>query len=286
MSEIRKIPFILEPPHGRAFSADACFIPDRKPKPVVVFVHGFKGFKDWGYWNLLADYFAGQGFVFVKLNLSHNGATTESNDLVDMEAFGNNNFSLEMTDLGVLLDYLTGESCSFREEIDPEQIGIIGHSRGGGLVLLKAREDARIKAVATWASVSHMNPGWGEEVIARWQQEGVIYNLNTRTQAQMPLYYQLYEDYAANPDRFDVKQATAALKQPLLIVHGAQDPVVPVSRAYELLEQKPDAEVYIVPGADHSFGGSHPYSKTELPADALKAAEKTVSFFRKNLNNG
>ena len=32
-------------------------LPSGQPKPVVVFVHGFKGFKDWGHFNVLADYF-------------------------------------------------------------------------------------------------------------------------------------------------------------------------------------------------------------------------------------
>lgn len=286
MTAIQKFSFILTPPHGRAFSADATLVPDKQLKPVVIFVHGFKGFKDWGYWHLLAAYFAQQGFVFIKLNLSHNGATTESTDLVDMEAFGNNNFSIELTDLDTLLNYLSSGDSPFKAEMNPEKLGIIGHSRGGGLVLLKAQEDDRIKAVATWAGVSHLNPGWGEDVLSKWKQEGVLYNLNTRTQVQMPLYYQLYEDFAANANRFDVGKATAALTQPLLIVHGDRDPVVPVERAHELQKQKPEAEVYIVPEADHTFGGSHPYANPELPAHALAAATKTVSFFRKNLNHG
>jgi pimeloyl-ACP methyl ester carboxylesterase len=280
---MQKTTFILTPPHGRSFSADATYLADSKPKPLVIFVHGFKGFKDWGCWNLLADFFAEAGFVFVKLNLSHNGATTTSNDLVDMEAFGNNNFSKEMTDLEVLLDYFSLEDCTFKTEIDAAKIGIIGHSRGGGLVLLKAAEDSRIKVVATWAAVSSMNPGFNPEVIEEWEKEGVIHNLNTRTNVQMPLYYQLYEDFQANKDRFDVKKAAATLSQPLLIVHGDQDPVVAVEKAYELQNAQPNSEVVTIPGANHAFGGSHPYFETSLPSDLKKVAEKTVAFFRKNL---
>jgi dienelactone hydrolase len=188
-----------------------------------------------------------------------------------------------MTDLDVLLDYLTSEECSFKNETDTTKIGIIGHSRGGGLVLLKATEDTRIKAVATWAAVSNMNPGFNEEVLEKWQKEGVIHNLNTRTNVRMPLYYQLYEDFMVNKDRFDVKKAAASLKQPLLIVHGDQDAVVAVEKAYELQNAQPKAELEIIPGANHAFGGSHPYSEASLPEDLEKVAEKTVAFFRKNL---
>ena len=65
-------------------------------KGVVVFCHGFKGFKDWGHFNKVSEMFANAGFVFVKFNFSHNGTSPESpSDFVDLEAFGNNNFSIE-----------------------------------------------------------------------------------------------------------------------------------------------------------------------------------------------
>lgn len=283
MLQVQKTAFTLMPPHGRPFSADATFLADNQPKPVVIFVHGFKGFKDWGYWNLLAQYFAEHHFAFVKLNLSHNGTTPQNDaDLHDMEAFGNNNFSKELTDLETLLNYLHAPDCPFKPELNLEAIHLIGHSRGGGLVLLYAASEPRIKALATWASVSNLNPGYGPEVLEKWKTEGVLYNLNTRTNLQMPLYYQLYEDYAANPERFDVARATAALKQPLLIVHGDSDAVVPLSKAHELKASKPEAAIFILAGADHSFGGSHPYLKAAMPDHALQAAQKTAAFFRGN----
>jgi hypothetical protein len=58
MASSQKIDFVLESGHGnRPFSVDARLQMTNKPKPVVVFVHGFKGFKDWGHFNLLADHF-------------------------------------------------------------------------------------------------------------------------------------------------------------------------------------------------------------------------------------
>ena len=104
MPEVQKTTFILTPPHGRKTSADARFLANDQPKPVVIFVHGFKGFKDWGYWNLLATYFAEQQFTCVKLNLSHNGSTLTEDDVLDLEAFGQNNFSIELADVEALLN--------------------------------------------------------------------------------------------------------------------------------------------------------------------------------------
>jgi len=130
-----------------------------------------------------------------------------------------------------------------------------------------------------------MNPGFDEKTIAKWKTDGVLYNLNTRTNMQMPLYYQLYEDFKANEKRFNVGLAASELEQPLLLIHGDQDPVVPVSRAYELKEKQPAAELFIMEGANHTFGGSHPFTCSGLPAAMLQAASKTVAFFRKNLRH-
>ncbi|RPD45220.1 alpha/beta fold hydrolase [Hymenobacter sediminis] len=273
---------LASPLHARPFAADLRYVPTGQPKPIVVFVHGFKGFKDWGHFNILADWFAQQGVVFVKLNLSHNGLVVDgTGDLEDLEAFGRNNFSLELNDIGTLLDYLhqADETQLPRTEMDLTRLALIGHSRGGGLVLLKAAEDVRVKAVVTWAAINNVNPGWTEELMQHWQQQGVYYVENSRTKQQLPLYFQIVEDYHQNRLRLDIPHnVRRKLRQPLLILHGDQDETVPVQRAHELKSWKPEAELAILPGVTHNFGGSHPWPSPELPTQALTAAEVTMEF--------
>ena len=274
--------------HGRPFAADATYQADQTTptaKPIVVFVHGFKGFKDWGHFPLLAQFFAEQGFVFIKLNLSHNGVVVGgTGDLEDMEAFGHNNFSHELNDLGQLLDALhqPGATPLPAAELNLSRIYLIGHSRGGGLVLAKAAEDPRITAVATWSAVANLTPPWSGEVLEKWQREKVIYIPNSRTGQQLPLYYQIAEDYYANQARFDLATLVPQLRQPLLIVHGDPDETVPLSAAEALLARKPDAELFVVPGAGHQFGGSHPWASAELPPLAKLVAERTAAFFQQH----
>lgn len=272
--------------HTRPFAADAHYVPDGRPKPVVVFVHGFKGFKDWGHFNVLADWFARQGFVFVKLNLSHNGVVVGgTGDLEDLEAFGQNNFSLELDDIGTLLDHLESSTSPLpATETDLTCLALIGHSRGGGLVLLKAAEDARVKAVVTWAAINNINPGWPDELMQHWQQHGVYHVENSRTKQQLPLYYQIVEDYHANRLRLDIPHIVRRkLHKPVLVVHGDQDETVPVQRAHELKDWKPEAELVVLPSVTHNFGGGHPWPNQELPAEAQQAAEATVAFLRRVL---
>ncbi|MGZ5283277.1 MAG: alpha/beta hydrolase family protein, partial [Bacteroidia bacterium] len=63
---------------GRTILTDIFYKKTSKPKPVIIFVHGFKGFKDWGAFNEIAEWYARQGFIFVKFNFSHNGTTPEN----------------------------------------------------------------------------------------------------------------------------------------------------------------------------------------------------------------
>ena len=274
--------------HGRPFAADATYQAGPAApaaKPIVVFVHGFKGFKDWGHFPLLGRFFAEQGFVFIKLNLSHNGVVVGgTGDLEDLEAFGQNNFSHELNDLGQLLDALhePGATPLPAAELDLSCIYLIGHSRGGGLVLAKAAEGQRITAVATWAAVASLAPPWPAEMLAQWQREGVIYVPNARTGQQLPLYHQIAEDYRAHQPRLDLAQLVPQLRQPLLIVHGDLDETVPLGAADTLLACKPEAELFIVPEAGHQFGGRHPWPEAELPPLARLVAERTAAFFRQH----
>lgn len=48
----------LEGKHKKPILTDAFFIENQKPKPIAIFCHGYKGFKDWGAWNLMARAFA------------------------------------------------------------------------------------------------------------------------------------------------------------------------------------------------------------------------------------
>lgn len=269
--------------HGdKQIAYDVRYLPDQSPKPVVVFVHGFKGFKDWGYFNLLADAFAYAGFIFIKLNLSHNGTTPEHPvDFVDLEAFGHNNFNIEMDDLGVLLNHLHHPEFGIpTQEIDLNRLSLIGHSRGGALVLLKAYEDTRIKNVITLAAVTDLEERWPKPVLEAWNKAGVEYIENSRTGQQMPLYYQIVENYFANRNRLHVPTAIKNLDASLLAFHGTEDETVPVSMAESIRDWNPNAEVELIGGANHTFGGAHPYPENELPEAVQHIVNKSVRFLK------
>jgi len=71
--------------------------------PCLIFVHGFKGFKDWGFWPYSGNYFAERGFFILTFNFSHNGIGENLTEFTELEKFANNTFSLELEDLNEII---------------------------------------------------------------------------------------------------------------------------------------------------------------------------------------
>ena len=147
---------------GRPITLDIFFDTHTGKLPVVIYAHGFNGFKDWGNFDLVAQKFAREGFVFVKFNFSHNGTTPgQPDEFADLDAFGKNNYSKELADLRSVTNWVFDAANPYRDAIDVERIYSIGHSRGGGISILYAAEDTRVRKLVTWASVSECKTPWG-----------------------------------------------------------------------------------------------------------------------------
>ncbi len=266
--------------HHRPILLDTYSLSKFSKKPILILAHGFKGFKDWGHWHLIAEIFAANGFFFLKFNFSHNGTTPEQPlEFADLEAFGQNNYSKEESDLDVVLEWLINND---NDEYDINNITLIGHSRGGGLAIAKAARDERIHRLITWAAVNEL--GFAKrhpDAIKEWKEKGVYYVLNGRTKQQMPLYYQLHEDIEKNADLFDVEKAAKNMDKPWLIVHGTKDKAVDVEVAKILHQWNPNSDIEIIEDADHVFGGKHPYTDNILPIHSLMLTILCLQFLDK-----
>lgn len=250
-------------------------------KPVIVFSHGFKGFKDWGSFNLMAEYFAERGFVFVKFNFSHNGGTVENPiDFPDLEAFGNNTYTKELDDLGIVIDFIENNDIIKPPEIDTNKIYLLGHSRGGGISILKTNEDPRVKKLATLASVSNYGSRFPKgDRLKAWEEIGVEYVMNSRTKQQMPMNFELYRDFKANESRLDILKAANRLSVPFLILHGEKDPTVSIKDANQLHSRCKHSEMKIHPTADHTFNVSHPWTSNKPSQELQWALDQLIDFY-------
>ncbi|MDV7697733.1 alpha/beta hydrolase [Chryseobacterium soli] len=270
---------LISNPETKDFLADAYYPETDEKLPLVIFVHGYKGYKDWGAWDLMAEKFARAGFFFVKFNFSHNGTTVENpHDFADLEAFGNNNYSKEMSDLKVVIDHFYQDP-----KVDGQKIVLIGHSRGGGISIITTADDERINGLITLASVDTLERFPKDEALESWKQKGVYYVVNGRTKQEMPHYYQFYQDFEKDIHRFDVERATEMAKAHVLIVHGTNDESVSVKSAEHLHLLHPNSELFLVENANHTFGAKEPWEEKELPKDLDVVTEKCIEFITEKM---
>lgn len=272
---------ILKDANKKPILYDLYYKESKEPIPMAIFCHGYKGFKDWGAWHLVAEAFAEAGFCFLKFNFSHNGGTVDQPiDFPDLDAFAENNFSLELDDLDRILNSIEDGNENLNQQIST--IALIGHSRGGGTVLIKAEEDSRIKKVVTWAGVCDFKARFQENTseFEEWKKSGVTYIENTRTKQQLPHNFQFYEDFKANELRFNISRAVKNIKVPQLVIHGDEDPTVSAKEAMAIHSWNPKSKLEIILGGDHVFGANHPWVENSLPDDLVKVIDKTIDFLK------
>lgn len=267
---------VIQNPETKPFLADSFYLESEQKLPLVIFIHGYKGYKNWGAWDLMAKQIAKAGFYFVKFNFSHDGTTLQDPaEFADLTAFGENNYSLEMLDLKSVIRHY-GEM----PETDENNIMLIGHSRGGGIAVIETAENPAVKSLITLASVDSLDRFPKGKAFENWKREGVYYTLNGRTHQQMPHFFQFYQDFDENRARFDIRNAMQKIKARTLIIHGKADESVNIFAAENLKSWNPDAELFLIGNATHTFGAREPWESSEMPADLAIAVTKMTAFLK------
>jgi pimeloyl-ACP methyl ester carboxylesterase len=280
-TKINRDYFEIEGSDKRSINMDVHHVDSEKPQPIAIFAHGYKGFKDFGVWSIIGDEFARNGIVFVRFNFSHNGVTPETPiDFSDLDAFGQNNFTKEIYDFSQVINFIYGEAIN-NEGWDQDDISIIGHSRGGGMAILTAGENEKVKKLITWAAIesTSLNMPEGEQ-LEYWRNNGVAYVTNGRTKQEMPHYFQFYQDYEQNLERLNIQGAIENIDIPVLIFHGDNDEAVHVNAARLLHGWAKNSRLEIIEDSNHSFGSKHPWDRDELPNEMKLVVKKSIAFVK------
>ncbi|OUS01528.1 alpha/beta hydrolase [Flavobacteriales bacterium 33_180_T64] len=274
---------VLHRTHKKPIVWDAFFKENSKPKQLVIFCHGYKGFKDWGSWNLVAEHFSNEDLFFVKFNFSHNGGTIENPlDFPDLDAFAENNYSKELEDLDSILDFILSENFEYENEINKTNVTLIGHSRGGGICIIKTSEDKRITKLITWASICDFEKRTATTGgLDKWRENGVKYVLNGRTKQQMPHNFQFYENFIENKARLHIESAVKTIIQPFMIIHAKDDPSVKFEEAEALHAWNTKNKLVSIGNSNHVFDASHPWGNTKLPKALQTVVNNSFDFIKK-----
>jgi len=237
------------------------------------------GFKDWGFFPYVADRLARAGLAVVSFNFSGAGVGDGSDTFEEPERFGHNTYTNELRDLDIVLDALTQGAFGFQLSA----YGLFGHSAGGGIAVLRAAQDERVRALVTWAAVTRFG-----RLIAPLSDElrrtGTSRVVTPREGRELPLYRDMLDDLEAHgAGPLDVVRAAAAVRAPWLIVHGTADQTVPWGDGRDLhhAARAGEPELFLVDGAGHGFGAGHPWAGSNAALEQV--VRRTVDWFARHL---
>jgi pimeloyl-ACP methyl ester carboxylesterase len=237
------------------------------PRALVVIVHGFKGFKDWGFFPWTAHRLMQHKLAVCRFNMSRSGIGEDPETFDRLDLFEHDTYSTQLRDLEVVVAHAQREFPSL-------PTFLLGHSRGGGIALLGAQDVPNLHGVITWAPISRVDR-WDAETRRVWRERGVMEVENARTGQIMRMGPVMLDDYEANAERLDILAAASRLEVPLLVIHGARDESVPVDEGHLIASRAKGASIAVL-RASHTFNAIHPL--VHVPFELITAAELSAHF--------
>ena len=237
--------------------------PGCKPRGGFVIAHGFKGYKDYGFFPRLAERCAAAGSVAHRFNFSHSGMTNNIATFERPDLFERDTWNKQVHDLRTVIAAMHDERIAGRGL----PFVVFGHSRGGVTALLTAGRFAaddefpQPAGIITAAAPSHANP-FPDAQMRILRERGWIESPSSRTGQSLRVGRAFVDEMLADPQAHDVLMQARRIRCPVLIIHGEHDPTVPPGAAMQIHEAIKDSELTMIPAADHVFNTPNP-----LPAD-------------------
>jgi len=254
----------------------------------VVLLHGHKGFSNYGCYPVLADRLRRALPVCVhRYNASHSGMTRDESTFERPDLFSLDTWNKQVVDLRAVVR--AARSGALPGVSAGRPVVAIGHSRGGTACLLSAGREGKAEEKPD-ALVAMSAPSWGASDIPGKQKEiaetGRLSWPSARTGQDLFGAPAWLEEQLADPAGHDVLALCRRIACPALIVHGADDPTIPVRCAHEIAAAIPTSELAVIDGGDHVFNTAHPASVEAEPSPALRALIGNVTGFVAQVSEG
>ena len=240
---------------------------DATSAPLLLILHGFKGFRNYGFLPWIAQSMSQLGVMSVRMDYSLNGMKGTSWMVQDTDAFARNTISREVDDVHDLLGAILAHDdfASVRERWDG-RLFIMGHSRGGGIAQIATREllaqapqrhvrTVVLNSVGTWLR-------WTPRQREAWERDGGMTFTNERTGQQLRMNMTYIEDLDRNANRLSLVEASRACGSALHFIHAEADLTVPLTEIAALrTASQCEGELTVITNTTHTFGMTHPIDR-------------------------
>jgi len=137
---------------------------------------------------------------------------------------------------GAAIDWLQA-----REDVDGERIGVYGVSLGGYYAVRVAAQEPRVRATVELAGTYSLSSQWeSRSVVSR---DAFVKRSGARNE----------EAARAFARRMEMTGLGAAIRSPILVLHGRRDPIAPFEGAERLVAETPMAEFTVYDDGNHGM---------------------------------
>ncbi|KAI5586222.1 hypothetical protein BDE02_06G198500 [Populus trichocarpa] len=224
-------------------------------KQLVIVCHGFQSSKERIPMVNLAAALEKEGISAFRFDFAGNGESEGS--------FQYGNYRREAEDLRAVVQHFRRENRVIS--------AVIGHSKGGNVVLLYASKYNDVHAVVNISGRFNLEKGMegrlGQDFLLRLKQHGYIDVFNRKGKFE----YRVTEESLKDRLTTDIHAVCLLIQQEcrVLTVHGSMDKFVPAEDALEFAKFIPNHKLHIIKGANHEYT-SHQGELTSVVLDFLR----------------
>ncbi len=242
-------------------SANLHYLDPLKRCPAVLVLHGFTGYKDEKHIHEFATLLAEAGFVTLRFDTSGFG---DSEGSIEKD-FRVSNY---LSDIEAASEFLLQQP-----NVDPNRLGICGHSMGAGLSIIAAALNNKFRACcAIQPSEITFAEGCRHDLKA-WQSTGYL-----EQDCSHPKYSKIQIPWAFAEDRnkYDTREYAKKLAVPLMVMYGTADTTVPPEKTIAVYQAAPEPKELIrLDGVTHDF--------SENQTDLNSVSTILLEFFERQL---
>ena len=236
----------------------------------IIFVHGYippDSYQTFEKYVSYVDYLAKNGFVIFKIDLRGHGES----DGEPGGAYYSSDYVIDVLNARAAL-----QSADF---VNPEKVGLWGHSMAGNVILRSLAVEPSIPAAVIWAGAVYTYDDWVKYGIEDGSYRPPANAQNTQRRRQRLIdTYGSFDKTSPFWSKFAATNYLADIKGAIQLNHAVDDPVVNIGYSRDL------NELLNSNGISHEFheygSGGHNFTGAAFS----QAMQNTVDFFKKYLN--